>query len=169
MRRELQFSQVMSSNRNLNRSRYFRLMALSSVDLLCTIPLGTYLMARFIEAHPAHWKSWSHTHNGKNYSRIVQVPASIWRAIPLAEFSLETSRWLVVLCAFIFFGFFGFADEARRHYRRAFNSLATRAGFSTSSVTLQGSSHAYVIYHVRPDSCSIFLQCLVLALHEEQR
>jgi hypothetical protein len=157
----------MSSNRNLNRSRYFRLMALASVDVFCTIPLSAYVLSLVSEAHMGAWKSWSKTHNGSNYSHIVQVPASIWKEIPHGPFSLEGPRWMVVGCAFLFFAFFGFADEARQHYRLAFKSLATRAGFSTSSLTLQGSSHAYVVHYVGLDSCSTSLQYFVFALHEE--
>jgi pheromone a factor receptor len=151
LKRERQFSQVMSSNRNLNRGRYYRLMALSCAEICCTTPLAAYIITRFMTMEPTAWKSWSRTHSGKNYSVIIQVPSSIWKAIPLERFSLEC-RWFYVLCAFVFFAFFGFADEARQHYRSAFKSLASRAGFSTSSLTLHGSSsHGYVVHYVGPD------------------
>lgn len=140
-KRELQFSQIISSNRNLNRSRYLRLMALAGVDVLCTIPLAAYVLYRFAKMHPAEWKSWSKTHNGKDYSSVVQVPAFMWSVLPFAKFSLEAPRWALVGCAFLFFSFFGFADEARQHYRLAIKSIATRVGLSTSSLTLHGSSH----------------------------
>jgi pheromone a factor receptor len=147
-KRERQFNQVMSSNRNLNRGRYFRLMALALVDVLLTIPLAAYVLSLVVGDHLGAWKSWSRTHNGDNYSRIIQVPASIWKHIPHGQFDLEAARWLLVACAFLFFSFFGFADEARQHYRLVFKSLATRAGYSTTSLTLHGSSHAYVVHYV---------------------
>ena len=167
-KRERQFSQVMSSNRNLNRSRYFRLMALAGVDVLCTVPLSAYVLSRLGRMHPGAWKSWSKTHNGSHYSVILQIPSSVWKEIPFTRFSLELPRWALVACAFLFFAFFGFADEARQHYRLAFKSLATRAGFSTSSLTIQGSSHAYVVHYVGLDSSSTSLQYFVFALHEKQ-
>jgi len=142
-KREHQFSQIMSSNRNLNRGRYYRLMALSAVELLCTIPLSSYLIYRFVGNKPLPWQSWSKTHSGDHYSSIVQVSTTTWKALPLVHFSVEC-RWFYVLCAFVFFAFFGFADEARQHYCLAFKSLATRVGLSTSSFTQQGSSHTYV-------------------------
>jgi pheromone a factor receptor len=138
----------MSSNRNLNRGRYYRLMALALVDVLCTVPLAAYGLYLVVGLHLGPWQSWSKTHNGDHYSRIVQVPASIWMNIPHGKFTLEAPRWLVVWCALLFFAFFGFADEARQHYRLVFKSLATRAGYSTTSLTLQGSSHAYVVHHI---------------------
>lgn len=157
LRREHQFSQIMSSNRNLNRGRYYRLVALSGVEALGTVPLASYLLYRFMLEKPTPWKSWSKTHSGDNYSKIVQVPSSVWKAIPYVRFAVE-SRWFYVLCAFIFFAFFGFADEARQHYRLAFKSIATRVGLSTSSLTLNGSSsHGYVVHYFGPDSSSTYL------------
>jgi hypothetical protein len=43
----------------------------------------------------------------------------LWRADKAIERDLEMSRWLFLVCAFVFFGFFGFADEARKNYRMA--------------------------------------------------
>lgn len=169
MKREHQFSQIMSSNRRLNRSRYFRLMVLAAVDICCTIPLGSYVLHRFLGVHPKAWVSWSKTHNGNNYSHILQIPASVWRAIPYALFGLETTRWFIVFAAFAFFALFGFADEARQHYRLAFKSLATRVGISTTNFTLYGSSsHGYLVHYVGPYSCSSPLQHFIFACHEEQ-
>jgi pheromone a factor receptor len=165
-KREHQFSQVMSSNRNLNRGRYFRLMALAGVDVVCTIPLAAYVLSRNFQMHPGGWRSWTKTHNDGFYSHIIQIPSSIWKANTFEVFCLELPRWALVGCAFLFFAFFGFADEARQHYRSAFKSLATRAGFSTSSLTL-GSSNAYVVYYVGLDPSSTSLQYFIFALHEE--
>jgi pheromone a factor receptor len=148
-KRNRQFSQVMSSNRNLNRSRYIRLMALSAIEILCTIPIGSYILS-IVSKHTAPWKSWTQTHNQGHYSHIVQVPTSVWRNIPDTAHCLEMYRWLLVVCAFVFFAFFGFADEARKHYRLVFESLAGRLGYSTSTSTSRGSSHAYVFLFVGP-------------------
>jgi pheromone a factor receptor len=45
------------------------------------------------------------------------------------------------MCAFVFFAFFGFAEEARQNYRRVFTSLAGRVGYLTSSGTFGASSN----------------------------
>jgi pheromone a factor receptor len=140
-KRERQFSEMMSSNRNLNRGRYIRLMALSAIEILGTIPIGTYFIVYNAKKPVTSWKSWSQTHDGHLYSHIFQVPASVWRNTPDESNGLEMFRWLLVACAFVFFAFFGFADEARRHYRLVYKSLISRIT-STSTVTLRGSSHA---------------------------
>ncbi|KAH9986174.1 pheromone A receptor-domain-containing protein [Russula compacta] len=137
--RERQLKEIMSSNSSLNRSRYFRLMALASIEILGTIPLGTWSIVNNARSGVTHWTNWADMH--KDYSLVLQLPASYWKNIPLLAESLETMRWAVVACAFIFFGFFGFAHEARQHYRLVYTSLATRIGLSTSSGTLHGSSH----------------------------
>jgi pheromone a factor receptor len=151
-KRERQFSKIFSSNRNLNRSRYLRLMALSSIEILGTVPIGTYVIVFNARLPMKGWQSWSQTHNNGNFSHVYQIPASYWKNNADFKNSLEMFRWLLVACAIVFFLFFGFADEARQHYRLAFKSLASRVGYSTSSGTLQGSSHAYVVPCAGSDS-----------------
>ncbi|KAI0297998.1 pheromone A receptor-domain-containing protein [Russula brevipes] len=128
--RRQQFKEIMSSNPGFKRGRYIRLMAISSVEILGTIPVGTYLIVNNARHGVTPWMSWDHTHS--NYSQIVQVPSSVWKDGHGSQATTEIFRWSLVLCAFLFFGFFGFADEARQNYRRAFAFLASRIGHLTS-------------------------------------
>ena len=141
--RERRFRQLMSSV-GLNRNRYIRLMAISAVEILGTIPLGTLIIVKNAKLGVRPWKGWAYLH--EHYSVVYQVPAFIWKNMPNSVFALEMYRWLLVLCAFLFFALFGFADEARRHYRSVYASIAGRIGFSIS--TLQKSSHACVVHSV---------------------
>jgi pheromone a factor receptor len=50
---------------------------------------------------------------------------------PVQIASLETTRWAAVLCAFVFFAFFGFADEARKNYRALASNVSKRLGYTT--------------------------------------
>jgi len=134
------FKQILSFNRGLNRGRYLRLMALSSIEILGTIPLGIYFLISNARSGVIPWKSWADTHS--NYSRVIQVPAFIWKNNHDSAVGLEVFRWLLIFCAFVFFAFFGFAVEARHHYRLVYTSLASRIGLLTSSGNLHGSSHA---------------------------
>jgi pheromone a factor receptor len=119
-----QFGQSMATNRNLNRGRYLRLMALSSIDILLTIPLGTFWIVKNAKLGVGPWRSWAYQHS--DYSRVVQVPGSIWRNNLGMVVELEFWRWTLVMCAFIFFAFFGFAEEARRHYYLIYTLLVHR-------------------------------------------
>jgi pheromone a factor receptor len=150
-KRHCQFKEITSSNPGLSRSRYIRLMVISSTEIFATIPLGTYYIVYNSKNGVTPWISWADTH--KDYSRVIQVAGFIWKNDKEAVSGLELYRWSLIYCSFIFFAFFGFADEARQHYRRVYTSLASRIGYST--FTLQGSSHAYVVNllcPVRPSS-----------------
>jgi len=139
-KRRKEFNELLASNRNLTFGRYFRLMCLAGIELICGIPLSSFSLYLNASGGINRWVSWSNTHSG--FSRVDQVPSIIWKSQPEVMASLELSRWLVVLCAFIFFAFFGFADEARKHYRSAFYVVAKKLGYSISPsrTALSGSS-----------------------------
>lgn len=159
-RRRQQFKEIMSSNPGFKRGRYIRLMAISSVEILGTIPVGTYLIVNNAKDGVTPWVSWDHTHS--NYSQIVQVPSSVWKDGYGIQATTEILRWSFVLCAFLFFGFVGFADEARQNYRRAFAFLASRIGHLTSWDTrnVNGTSYTCVVGCFGLDSGLIFFSVL---------
>ncbi|EIN05683.1 STE3-domain-containing protein, partial [Punctularia strigosozonata HHB-11173 SS5] len=138
--RRAQFSAFTSSTSAMSISRYFRLMILAGMEILVTVPLciyGTYLNLR--PGNLAPWISWADTH--AHYSRIHQIPSVIWRSVPASEISIELFRWSLVFCGFVYFALFGFADEARKHYRAAFWWIAKRFGLSPKS--RNDSNHSY--------------------------
>ncbi|TBU43025.1 GPCR fungal pheromone mating factor [Dichomitus squalens] len=119
LRRRAQFNAYLTSNTSLTANRYFRLMGLASLEIVCTVPISAYGLYLNITAGPMNpWISWDDTHF--DYSKVDQFPAVIWRADKNAVISFELSRWLAPFCAFVFFAFFGFAQEARINYRKAF-------------------------------------------------
>jgi pheromone a factor receptor len=117
-------------------------MAISGTELCGTIPLGTFYIVYNAKSGVTPYVSWAYTHS--HYSSVSQIAGFIWKNDSSAVLGLEMYRWSLVLCSFLFFGFFGFANEARQHYRRAYTTLASRIGYST--LTLQGSSHVCVVY-----------------------
>ncbi|KAF5378593.1 hypothetical protein D9615_007162 [Tricholomella constricta] len=131
-KRQAQFKELLSSNNNLSTNRYLRLMMLAGIETALTVPLGIYaIYQNSVVGQIAPWKGWADTHLG--FSRVDQVPAIVWRNQPGWERALEMTRFFVILCAFIFFAFFGFAEEARKNYRTAVQSVAKRVGVSTGS------------------------------------
>jgi len=138
--RSVEIKAVMSTNSSITFSRYFRLVALAAVDLLFTVPFSAFVIfANLKFGNVAPWISWDDTHSG--FSRIDQIPARFWRSDPVARSSMEFSRWSVVACGFVFFMFFGFADEACKNYRKAYSRLASRLGTKAASTSMgiQGS------------------------------
>ncbi|OSD03758.1 B mating type pheromone receptor [Trametes coccinea BRFM310] len=119
LRRRAHFNAYLASNTSLTANRYFRLMGIASVEIVCTVPISAYGLYLNLTAAPVSpWISWADTHF--NYSKVDQFPAALWRMDRTAVVSFELSRWLAPFCAFVFFGFFGFAQEARSSYRKAF-------------------------------------------------
>jgi pheromone a factor receptor len=130
-RRQSEFNEALSQHSNLNSNRYFRLMALAFTDVLFTIPIASYfLWANLAETQTYGW-SWDSSHWG--FDRVDTFPAVIWQ--PAAAGAFEVARWVSVLGAFIFFGFFGFSEEARRHYYPLFVSSMRVFGISVSGMS----------------------------------
>jgi len=88
----------------VTHSRYFRLMAIASVDMFGSIPLATYVMVKNARLGVIPWKSWADTHY--NYSRVRQIPAFVWKNEPTLAQELGMFRWVLVACAFVFFCIF---------------------------------------------------------------
>lgn len=127
--RQAQFKEFLNSgNSNISSSRYVRLIALASLEVIIGLPLaltGCILNATvYGPVNP--WISWEDTHF--EFWRVWMVPAKFWRADPLTVSVTELSRWSAVLCGLVFFAFFGFAEEARTNYKRAFANLCNLVG-----------------------------------------
>jgi pheromone a factor receptor len=126
--RRAQFTRFTASNKSLSTSRYFRLMALAMTEILCTIPLASFMIWLNSAALPVQpWVSWEYVHY--DFSRVVQYPSVLWTMNYLVVVAIQLTRWLVVICAFVFFAFFGFAAEARKNYGIAFWWVAKIFGF----------------------------------------
>ncbi|KAI0035537.1 pheromone A receptor-domain-containing protein [Vararia minispora EC-137] len=129
-RRGRALREVLTSHSNLNHGRYVRLMMLAGMELFATIPITTYIIyTNSTLSKPLPWVSWADTHYG--FSRVDQFPRALWGDSWQFVINLEMQRWLTIMCAFVFVAFFGFASEARAHYRAAYTSLASRLGVTT--------------------------------------
>lgn len=141
MRRRAEFKQFLSSNPTLTVNQYFRLMSLATAELLFSTPISAYGLYLNITSSPIYpWKSWSDIHFG--WFTIDTFPAILWRSSTSLAVTLELSRWLVVFCAFVFFAFFGFADEAHKHYKLWYRAVAKWYGIVPAS-TPSSSSGAW--------------------------
>ncbi|KAF8138793.1 pheromone A receptor-domain-containing protein [Boletus edulis] len=90
------------------------------VDIIFTVPLSIYVIILNAYDDPVGpYASWASVHT--NVSHIAQYPA------------VQLTRWLYILCAFLIFAFFGWAEEARDFYRQAFWSICHRLGYQRVS------------------------------------
>jgi len=125
-------------------------MALAMCDILLTTPLSIFTIWLNATVSPIQpWVSWEDTHY--DYSHIDQIPAAFWRGNHTIVVIFEFTRWMAPLCAFIFFAFFGFADEAKKFYGRLFRMairqpLTRRHGKDALAVS-DVASTMFVIYY----------------------
>jgi pheromone a factor receptor len=133
---------VMSLHQGLHRTRYIRLMLLATTEMLTTILISSFMVRYSCEFGLIKF-SWTTVRH--NYTHVPQYTTLEWQSDPVHYAAAEIDVWLPIYCAFIFFAFFGFADEARSHYRRVYSSITRRIRFSKPSGTLVGPSHAYVV------------------------
>lgn len=124
---------MLASNSALTKHRYFRLMALATTELICTTPFAAYSIFLNVTTNAmTPYRGWDDLHF--DYWKVDQIPALLWRLNPKNVVAFEMTRWMVVVCAFVFFMFFGFADEARRNYKNAFQNIMKRLGMKSESV-----------------------------------
>ncbi|KAF5353484.1 hypothetical protein D9756_007950 [Leucocoprinus leucothites] len=122
VRRRLEFAHILAAHPSITPWRYFRLMALAMTDLLFIMPLATFVIWLNATSSPLQpWIGWDDTHF--DYSRVGQYPAILWRRQPRVLAAMEFNRWVVPVCALVFFAFFGVAEEARKNYILAFRKL----------------------------------------------
>ena len=135
-KRRIQFAELIATNSSLNISRYIRLVLLALVNMIMTVPLGVFTI--YLNSHGnqiAPWISWDNVHFG--FSRVDLVPTIIWRSSPTINVSVELTRWLFPVSAFVFFALFGFASEAQKQYyslfHRCYNALKLKSATSKPS------------------------------------
>jgi pheromone a factor receptor len=124
----------MATNPNLSINRYFRLMAMASADILFTLPLACYSLLYNLTVKPLMpWKGWADTHI--NFGFVGQYPSIVWHLDPTVVGGLELNRWNPVIAAFVFFGFFGFVEEARKNYRSLALTIIKHSGIEKFTIT----------------------------------
>ena len=101
-------------------------MALGATDVISSVPINIFSMISTVRQGLAPWTSWEDIH--VNVSRVLEYPAEVWH---YHYSQTDMSRWMCVACAFVFFAYFGFADEATKRYRSAIRSIGKIVGVST--------------------------------------
>ena len=132
-RRRVEFNDHLLQHSNLSSSFYLRLMCFGGLEILATVPLATFFLYSSIASGINPWTGWRDVH--AHFSNVRFLPRSVWSEYP----DHELSRWIRVICAFIFFAFFGFAEEARTNYHAAYLTVAKTIGLYTASSKPSGS------------------------------
>ncbi|KAJ8457133.1 hypothetical protein ONZ51_g11716 [Trametes cubensis] len=125
-RRRRDFSTLIALNSNLSYACYFRVMGLAATDIVCAVPLGTFLVVWGLTRpiYPFIGLGDLHSH----FSFVLEESEATWRPIPGNLMAVYFPRWANIGCAFVFFSFFGLTVEAFRRYRLTFSWLARCVG-----------------------------------------
>ncbi|KAH9976783.1 pheromone A receptor-domain-containing protein [Lactifluus volemus] len=135
IKRKRKLAEVLAPHQGLQRNRYIRLMLLCCSEMIIVVPYSSFLLSYTLKSGLYKF-SWSLLRH--NYTHVPQYSTTEWQSNPVEHVILEVDAWSLVYCSFAFFAFFGFAEEARDHYRRVYSSITRRTRFSKSS----GSPHA---------------------------
>ncbi|KAI0342441.1 STE3-domain-containing protein [Trametopsis cervina] len=134
LRRREQFKDLLSSS-GVAPSLYIRLMALCLVEIVVELPLSIWIMVRMATVPFYPYRGLADLHWG--FNRVFLYPIAQW--LPLSGYSVTISAWLVAGTGIVFFCLFGFAEEARTHYRLAFSTVAKKLGYATTAGSFDSS------------------------------
>jgi len=118
-------------------------MLLGAIDAICSTAFQLWiLVGNLSEGGLDPWTSFKDIH--ANISIVLEYPAQQWRSGSDAA-DLEFDRWLWVICALLFFAFFGLSGEATKHYHYAVSLVGSYVGVSSGSFGSHSSSSRYII------------------------
>ncbi|KAG8687519.1 a-factor receptor [Ceratobasidium sp. 423] len=119
-----QFNQVLNnSGSGINMSRYFRLMALASEEMLFSIPFASYLLKQNLTlAKQVPWTSWADTHQYYD-TTIWKSPWILIKANQPSFNAVMVSLWVLPAGGYLFFIWFGLGGEAFAAYKSMFYTV----------------------------------------------
>ncbi|CAE6372428.1 unnamed protein product [Rhizoctonia solani] len=134
-----QFNQVLNnSGSGVNMSRYFRLMALATEEMLFTLPFAIFLLVTNLTRFPVvPWVSWEDTH--LDYYKVIKTPWILLRADPMSYNTMMINLWVLPAGGFLFFIWFGLGGEAIASYKNAFWKVAGLFGIKPKPKTVPAS------------------------------
>jgi hypothetical protein len=114
--RRKEFDAVLASGSNVNKDKYVRLLCLAAVSVVLHLPLSLWVITLNATAYEVYpWISWDDTHT--DFGRIAYINRLIMQISPSAAVQVSVAIWAVWISAVGYFVFFGFGEEAVRHYR----------------------------------------------------
>lgn len=122
LKQRKELNAVISMNGNLTFYRYMRLMGLAGGQIIYTVPLASWNLYLQTRSPLYKWRGLGDLHY--DFGRIGQYPTILWLNNPMSKCAILFASWNVIASAFIFFAFFGCAEEARKHYSMAARAIA---------------------------------------------
>ncbi|KZV71172.1 fungal pheromone STE3G-protein-coupled receptor [Peniophora sp. CONT] len=159
-RQSQDINSFLSSNRSISRTNYFRILALASVDVLFTLPIGIVdlTLSMVASVAPPNWfpffPGWSSIHY-----RWDPVSVPYWERQVAGTASLADDYiaiWTPTILAFVIFGLFGLTSEARASYWRVIFRVGSWLGWKPTLRNGRAESLGNIEFGGRPQDASEF-------------
>ncbi|CUA75780.1 Pheromone B alpha 3 receptor [Schizophyllum commune H4-8] [Rhizoctonia solani] len=123
-----QFNQLLNnSGSGINLSRYFRLLALASEEIIFAVPFAVYILrANLTQGSIPPWVSLDYLH--RHYNTITPISWELMQLDQRAFNVILVSLWVVPGGGFLFFIWFGLGGEAFAAYKKIFYSVVSPFG-----------------------------------------
>ncbi|KAG9092746.1 a-factor receptor [Ceratobasidium sp. UAMH 11750] len=130
LRARRQLSQALNNSTGINMSQYFRLLGLSSGEMLFSLPLSIYILYLNLQTRQIPWISWQDTHY--KFSVVQRVPIMFIKMDMTQYNVMMLNQWALPAGGYLFFLWFGLAREAQTEYKRVFYFLMAPFGIKPS-------------------------------------
>lgn len=121
-RQSRDINRFLKSNNSVSRTNYFRILALASIDLLLTLPIGIVIVTlnatqgEFLNGLPFYY-GWTGAHRDSRVAGVFHYADLVSQGTStLAQ--IYFTQWTSPVLAFAIFALFGITSEARASYWR---------------------------------------------------
>ncbi|KZV68525.1 STE3-domain-containing protein [Peniophora sp. CONT] len=149
----------LNSNTSVSRTNYLRILALASVDVLLTLPVGIANIILSVTTAvaqgelPFYW-GWNLLHTDWEPVGVLYVEIKSFGTATLAQFYFN--NWTSPVLAFVIFGLFGITSEARASYWRIICTIGGWVGWKPTARTRKGQqSLGEIEFGARPQDMSL--------------
>lgn len=155
----------LQSNMSVTRTNYFRILALASIDILVTLPLGIVSVTLYVtnslsNHHPPFYGGWTADHSHWEPVVITYAETLAGGTSSVAQFYF--SQWASTILAFAIFALFGVTSEARASYWKAICTIGSWFGWKPAPrVRRARSPLGDMEFGKRPEDASLSLECVI--------
>ncbi|VDB95521.1 unnamed protein product [Peniophora sp. CBMAI 1063] len=143
-RHSREIDNFLQSNSSVSRTNYFRILALASIDILLTLPIGIATIVLTVKAilltttSFPFYSGWTYDHT--EWQPVAFSYANIVSGGTFSVAQLYFAQWTSPILAFAIFGLFGVTSEARASYWRVICTVCLWFGWKPTLRTRRARS-----------------------------
>ena len=144
----------LNSNDSVSRTNYLRVLAVASIDILLTLPIGITNLVLIVLASPhkmTFYPGWQVVHS--HWAPTSESYAQLLEGGTFNVARTYFTRWTSPVLAFAIFALFGLTSQARTTYCRPFSLVrraispgpAQKSKSVRSIISLESSAHPHMV------------------------